>query len=107
MIYGVEKSKFNRRLLLPWFTDKKKRWYNSREIGEISKEMVEIFEAVPYLSSIHNFDFDSMKIKLYLVTSDMDLCLDHNIDLAKRWRGDVSILVLDNQLIHGKLIVIQ
>lgn len=36
---------------------------------------------------IHNFDFNSCNIPLYIVTSDIDLCLDHNIDLANRWKG--------------------
>jgi len=103
LIWGVEKPKFNKRVFLPWFSDKKERWYHGKDSKKINNEMVKIFDSVPYLSSIHHFDYDSLKIPLYIVTSDTDLCLDHNIDLANRWKGDVSLLVLENGLIHGFL----
>ena len=83
----MEKPKFGKRIFLPWFADKKQRWYNSRNPSEIADEMIKTFESIPYLSSIKHFDYESMKIPLYLVTSDFDLCLDHNIDLANRWKG--------------------
>lgn len=82
--------------------DKKKRWYDSANLQEQTNEMVRHFETIPYLSSIHHFNYDALKIPLYLVTSDLDICLDHNIDLANRWKGEVNLLVLED-IIHGFL----
>ena len=64
--------------------------------------MVRHFETIPYLSSVHHFNYDAIKVPLYLVTSDLDICLDHNIDLAHRWKGEVNLLVLED-VIHGFL----
>ena len=97
---GVEKAKFKKRIFFPYFVDKKKRWYDTDSLQQQTPEMIRHFETIPYLSSIHHFDYEAVKVPLYFVTSDIDICLDHNIDLANRWKGERLALFLDLSQIH-------
>lgn len=76
--------------------------YDTATLKEETSFMVKHFEAIPYLNSVNYFDYDAVKVPLYLVTSDVDICLDHNLDLANRWKGTVQVQLLED-MIHGFL----
>lgn len=57
----------------------------------------------PYISPLLYDDFDSLKdVNLYLIALHFDPFLDDNVSMAKKWKGKVSLDVLD-ELQHGFL----
>lgn len=84
---------------------------------ELNKEIVEkIFNAQrekafrdltsrPYISPAFYDDFQSLEnVSIYLLNSTCDMYLDDNICMCKRWFGNVTLKVLEDQLPRGFLI---
>lgn len=90
LLFGCEQPRLARRIFLPFLSEHKERWYSSTNPNrtEYSEQFVEEIEKHPYLEPIDHIDFEEYKdIQLYLVTSEFDVFLDANIELAQKWQG--------------------
>jgi len=105
LLFGCEQPQFTRRIFLPFLDEQEERWYSSTNSNrvELNNQFVEQIEKHPYLEPIDHVDFnDFQDIQLYLITSEFDVFLDANIELAKKWKGFVELKVFDNAC-HGFL----
>ncbi|XP_015794756.1 uncharacterized protein LOC107371243 [Tetranychus urticae] len=56
---------------------------------------------LPYISPLLSYDLDAINdLKLSLISTEFDPCLDLCIELAKQWKGKLSFDVIEN-MAHG------
>lgn len=84
--------------------EKAKPWYLAdKKILRTKLDALKEITINPYISPLLYDDFDSLKdVNLYLIALHFDPFLDDNVSMAKKWRGKVSLDVLD-ELQHGFL----
>lgn len=99
LVFGCEEPRLTRRVLLPFVSDPKERWYSPTNSNrtEYNQQFVEQIGKHPYLEPIDHIDFDEFKdIQLYLITTEYDVFLDANIELAKKWKGKCAFFIHTN-----------
>ncbi|KAI1283187.1 Hormone-sensitive lipase [Halotydeus destructor] len=73
-------------------------WY--LKDGAIVKRRLSLNEPFgkhPYLSPLNYDDFESLRdIKMHLVSMTYEPILDHSIMMARKWKGDISLDILDD-----------
>jgi len=83
---------------------KPKPWYLAdKKVLRTKLDALEAITINPYISPLFYDDFEGLKnVNLYLIALHFDPFLDDNVSMAKKWRGKVSLDVLDD-LQHGFL----
>lgn len=82
---------------------KRRTWYDEEgDPRTVNAEFMAIVDNCFYLSSLLKYDFSRIQIPLFMISSEFDVCLDHNIELARRWKGKGTLDVVEN-LPHGFL----
>lgn len=99
LVFGCDEPNFTRRIFLPFITDEgTEQWYSSTNTNRkyFDSQFVERIQKHPYLEPIDHIDFDEFKnIPLYLITCEYDVFLDANIELAKKWKGNLYFFLLN------------
>lgn len=83
---------------------KPKPWYLAdKKALKCKLDALDQITVNPYISPLLYKHFDDLKkVNLYLIGLHYDPFLDHNVSMAKQWKGKVSFDVLDG-LQHGFL----
>lgn len=79
-------------------------WYRA-EKDKLQETVERLYKITsnPYISPLYYQDFESLaSINLHLIALHFDPFLDDNVTMAKRWKGKVTLDVLDG-LQHGFL----
>lgn len=81
-----------------------KPWYREEEL-KLKQRVENLYKTTsnPYISPLFYHDFESLSsINLHLIALHFDPFLDDNVAMAKKWKGQVTLDVLD-KLQHGFL----
>ncbi|XP_053212084.1 uncharacterized protein LOC128395648 [Panonychus citri] len=81
---------------------KGKSWYDcDNETFEERVNQMASRITIPYISPVVSYDLETIKdLELYLISTEFDPLLDTNIELAKKWKGKLTLDVID-QMAHG------
>lgn len=67
-----------------------------QQLTDLLNERKNISES-PYLSPLKYDHFDDLKdVHLFITACSQDVILDHSVEMAKRWRGKVTLDVMDH-----------
>jgi acetyl esterase/lipase len=67
----------------------KDNWYDmNSDPATANRKMFALIRNIYYLNTLDVYDFKRIRIPIFLITSEFDICLDQNIELARKWKGN-------------------
>lgn len=54
---------------------------------QVNARMMNLLQKIPLLNTFSSYDFERIRIPLFMITSEFDVCMDQNIELGRRWTG--------------------